>query len=196
MRTVRGGDIAVLRDPEASSLQALRPAAVVDAIMAKRTTGTSRAMAPFVVGLGPGFNAVRDVDAVVETNRGPDLGRVIWAGEAEANTGEPGPVAGRTASRVLRAPASGRLLALRSIGDIVREGEPVAEVDGQIVRAGFLGLVRGLARDGLTVERGMKIGDIDPRLEPSLTHRVSDKALAVAGGVLEALMMRLKELDP
>lgn len=189
------GDVAVLRDPEALALEVLRPTAVVDAILAKRTTGTTYVMAPIVIGLGPGFNARRDVHAVVETNRGPDLGRVIWAGEAEADTGEPGPVAGHTGSRVLRAPAPGKLLALRSIGDIVREGEPVAEVDGHIVRAAFHGLVRGLARDGLTVEQGMKIGDIDPRLDPSLTRRVSDKALSVAGGVLEALIMRLKELD-
>lgn len=187
------GEIPVVVDPAAEALSGLRPYALVDAILAKRNTGTTRTMAPLVVGLGPGFSAGKDVHAVIETNRGPRLGRVIWKGQAEPDTGWPGPVAGQSGSRVLRAPVSGVLRTCASIGDIVEEGATVASVAGMSIHAGFRGLVRGLARDGLEVTAGMKVGDIDPRLDPGLCTLVSDKALAVAGGVLEALLVSLRE---
>lgn len=185
-------EIPVLVDLGAASLSALAPYAVVDAIMAKRNTGTRIDMAPFVVALGPGFTAGQDAHAIVETNRGPSLGRVIWSGAAEPNTGEPGAVAGKTSSRVLRAAVGGTLRTVRAIGDIVEEGEVVATVEGLPIRASFRSLVRGLARDGLSVEQGMKIGDIDPRLDPMLCRLISDKALAIGGGVLEAILYSLR----
>lgn len=190
------GSVSVLVDPDATSVSMLCPAIVVDAIMAKRNTGTRRDMAPLVVGLGPGFTAGMDVHVVVETNRGPHLGRVLRAGSAEADTGEPGEVAGQTAGRVLRAPAAGMLRAASAIGDIVEAGAVVARVAGMPVRAGFRGLIRGLARDGLQVERGAKIGDVDPRLDPRLCTLVSDKSLAVAGGVLESVVAHLRQNEP
>jgi xanthine dehydrogenase accessory factor len=183
------GSLPLVVDPFGEVISQLQPFGVVDAILAKRNTGTSIEMAPMTVGLGPGFDAGIDVHAVVETNRGPRLGRVIWSGSAEPNTGEPGKVGGRSASRVLRAPTNGVLQTAREIGDIVEEGDLVASVGDVRVVAGFKGLVRGLARNGLKVEDGMKIGDLDPRLDPSLCGLVSDKSLAVAGGVLEAIMM-------
>lgn len=191
LRCLRRRTVAVVVDPRAQCLNTLQPAGLVDAIMAKRNTGTSRDMARCVVGLGPGFGAGEDVHAVIETNRGPDLGRVIWSGQAEPDTGEPGAMQGRTVSRVLRAPVDGALTVVRQIGDIVEEGETVASVAGVPIAAPFHGLVRGLAREGLRVSASMKIGDLDPRLDPSLCFRVSDKALAVAGGVLEAVLMLL-----
>jgi xanthine dehydrogenase accessory factor len=115
----------------------------------------------------------------------------MWSGAAEANTGMPGSVRGVTAERVLRAPADGTLVGLKSIGNIVESGEVVARVDGNPVQSAFGGMVRGLGRDGLRVSAGMKVGDIDPRLDPELCRLVSDKSLAVAGGVLEAVMMRM-----
>jgi xanthine dehydrogenase accessory factor len=181
--------VPVVVDPEAAILGPLTPWAVVDAIMAKRNTGTSRDMAPVVIALGPGFDAGSDAHAVVETNRGPNLGRVIWTGPAEPDTGDPAAVSGHSVGRVLRAPAAGPLHAVRSIGEIVEEGAVLATVNGTPVRAGFRGLLRGMARDGLVVEQGMKIGDLDPRLDPILCRSVSDKALAVAGGVLEAILV-------
>lgn len=185
-------DIPVVVDPSAASIESLRPIAVIDAILAKRNIGTERGWAPLVVGLGPGFHAPANVHAVVETNRGPHLGRVIWNGEAQPNTGEPAPVSGIGRERVLRAPATGVLRIVNDIGTIVNKGEVVATVRGVPVRAGFRSLVRGLARDGLHVDEGMKIGDIDPRLDPALCRLVSDKSLAIAGGVLEAVMMALR----
>jgi len=188
--------VPVLVDPQATALGALAPCALVDAIMAKRNTGTSIEMAPVVIGLGPGFDAGSDVHAVVETNRGPNLGRVIWLGSAEPDTGDPAPVSGHGVSRVLRAPTAGRLDVVRSIGDIVEEGDVLATVNGTPLRAAFRGLIRGMAREGLVVENGMKIGDLDPRIDPNLCRVVSDKALAVAGGVLEAIIMLMPKALP
>ena len=186
-----GEEIPVVVDPRSSVLTRLRPAAVVDAIMAKRNTGTRRDMAAAVVALGPGFRAGTDVDAVVETNRGPYLGRVIWEGEAAPDDGLPGAVMGRGKERVLRAPNSGTLDVPRPIGDIVEEGDVVARVGSGEVRAPFDGLIRGMLRPGTMVTANMKIGDLDPRLDRRLTTLVSDKALAVAGGVVEAILMKL-----
>jgi xanthine dehydrogenase accessory factor len=190
---MRSGDVAVLVDRNASSLVDLRPQALVDAILAKRNTGTTRDMARLVVGLGPGFTAGSDVDAVVETRRGPWLGRVYWTGMAEADTGEPGEVQGRGASRVLRAPVDGELTARGAIGDLVQEGQVVAQVEDVPVTAPFSGLLRGLARDGVRVRTGMKIGDVDPRPDPELCRLVSDKSLAVAGGVMESVLTHLRQ---
>lgn len=192
----RQGVIAVLVDTDAhTACDALLPYAVVDAIMAKRNTGIDTSLAPLVVALGPGFTAGCEVHAVVETNRGPDLGRVIWRGNAAADTGLPAPVADQSNARVLRAPAAGVLRVRRQIRDILEVGDTVATVQDEPIVAQFHGLVRGLARDGLTVSLGMKIGDLDPRLDPRLCDLVSDKSLAIAGGVMEALLthMRLEQ---
>ena len=186
----KGGTIAVLVDPTGASLAELSPDALIDAILAKRNTGTRIEWAPRVVALGPGFTASLDCHAVVETNRGPDLGRVIWHGEAEPNTGEPGEVGGQRGRRVLRAPAAGPIRTVREIGDIVEEGDIVARLDGLPVHSELNGLLRGLLRDATYVTRGMKVGDVDPRTDRTLCYRVSDKSLAVAGGVLEAVLSR------
>lgn len=188
-------DIPVLVDPTAVSLPRLRPNAVVDAIMSKRNTGTRLDMAPTVICLGPGFEAGVDCDAVIETNRGPHLGRAFWSGRAEADTGIPGAVRGATARRVLRAPRAGTLHALKSIGHIVDLGEVVALIDDEPVISQVAGMVRGLVRDGLKVHADMKVGDIDPRLDPELCRLVSDKSLSIAGGVLEVVLMRTNAHD-
>jgi xanthine dehydrogenase accessory factor len=187
-RVVARRGIPVVVDPDAGLRDALAPSVVVDAIMAKRNTGTHLADAPFVVALGPGFRAGRDCHAVVETNRGHWLGRVIWDGEAEPDTGIPGEVAGQRSRRMLRAPADGILEAQAAIGDIVKIGQVLAWVGGADVRAGLDGVLRGLAHDGLFVTAGLKIGDVDPRGERALCFNVSDKSLAVGGGVLEAIL--------
>jgi xanthine dehydrogenase accessory factor len=188
MQILDDGAVPVLVDREGASIGTLRPGAVVDAILAKRNTGTTKEMAPLVIGLGPGFAAGEDVHAVIETNRGPDLGRIFWRGRAEANTGRPSPILGHSEARVLRAPVGGEVRESKRIGEIVDEGEAVAEVGGVPVRAVFRGVLRGLLRSGTSVNAGLKIGDVDPRLDPTLCYRVSDKSLAIAGGVLEALM--------
>jgi xanthine dehydrogenase accessory factor len=189
------GIIPVLIDPNATSLSVTRPHAVVDAIVAKRNTGTHARMAPLVVALGPGFSAPADVDAVIETNRGPDLGRVIWQGQAERNSGEPSAVLGIKGERVLRAPTGGILHTCRAIGESVKSGQLIATVGDAPIQARFTGMIRGLAREGLRVEAGAKVGDLDPRLDRTLCTRVSDKALAVAGGVLEALLCSLRRIN-
>lgn len=182
------GLIPVLADPEGRAVEALRPDVLVDAIMAKRNTGTRLGDAPLVVALGPGFRAGRDCHAVVETARGHFLGRVYWEGEALPNTGIPGEVGGASAERVLRAPADGIFQSCAQIGDLVEVGQTVAWVNGHPVQARLRGVLRGLLADGLRVHAGMKVGDVDPRAERSHCFTVSDKALSIAGGVLEAIL--------
>lgn len=182
------GIIPVLVDPEATCVAALRPDAVVDAILAKKNLGTMRDMAEIVVGVGPGFTAGEDCHAVVETMRGHTLGRVNYAGSALPNTGIPGLIGGFSGERVLRAPADGAFHALRQIGDQVREGEIVGEVNGLPMAATITGVLRGILPDGTPVTKGMKSGDVDPRCEIENCFTASDKALAVGGGVLEAIL--------
>ncbi len=185
---LKRGVIPVLVDPAGANLAALQPAVLVDAIMAKRNTGTSLALAPLVIALGPGFTASRDCHAVVETNRGHCLGRVITEGAAEPDTGRPGSIGGKTDERILRAPVPGEVYGRAAIGDRVAAGQVVAVVDGHEVRAGTSGVLRGLVRPGARVHAGEKIGDVDPRAAPEHCYLISDKSFAIAGGVLEAIL--------
>ena len=169
----------------------LKPDVLVDAIIAKRNLGTRITDAPLVIALGPGFTAGVDAHAVVETNRGHYLGRVIHQGGAEPDTGVPGEIAGHGIDRVLRAPAAGVFQSVRAIGDTVAAGEMVATVGEAPVVAPLGGVLRGLLRDGLKATAGMKVGDVDPRAKREHCFTISDKALAIAGGVLEAVLAGL-----
>ncbi len=182
------GQIAVLADPDARCLSALKPDAVVDAILAKQNLGTAITDAPIVVALGPGFTAGVDCHAVIETMRGHDLGRVILSGSAQPNTGIPGSIGGFTTERVLRAPRDGVFTEVLHIGDLVKQDECVATVDGEPIRSAIAGVIRGLLPTGTPVHRGMKSGDVDPRGVLTNCETVSDKARAVGGGVLEAIL--------
>lgn len=185
------GVIPVLVDPDLTSLSALQPIGIlVDGRMRKQPPEADLPLSQLAIGLGPGFIAGENCDAVIETQRGPYLGRVIWQGSAQPDTGFPEGMAPYDRTRVLRSPADGVLETLHEIGDSLKAGQPVAHVAGQVVLAPFDGMLRGLLHPGLTVWRGLKIGDVDPRLDPLLCSRVSDKALAVAGGVLEAILSR------
>lgn len=194
VRLLEAGRLALLVDPAAEAIAALHPIAVVDAILAKRNLGTSRAMCPITVALGPGFTAGQDVDAVIETQRGHRLGRVIYQGQAAANTGVPGVIAGYGKERVIHSPAAGTLRNVAHITDTVRAGQLLAVVEGQSgaqtpVYATIDGLLRGLIRDGYPVTEGFKIADIDPRLtEYENCFTISDKARCIAGGALEAIL--------
>jgi xanthine dehydrogenase accessory factor len=189
------GAVPVLIDPEAESIRHLHPHVVVDARMLKQPAGLIATPVKLIIGLGSGFVVGGNCHAVIETLRGHMLGRVLWEGEAAANTGIPDMVQGRGVERVLRAPQSGVLSAHAEIGDHLEEGQLVAEVHGEGVTAPFSGVLRGLLRSGLEVHAGAKIGDVDPRDDPRFCHLVSDKALAIGGGVLEAILSR-KELRP
>jgi len=167
----------------------MSPLVVVDAIMAKRNTGTTRRQHCAVIGLGPGLRAGDDVDAVIETERGHELGRIIREGTASQDSGVPGEIGGRGMERVLRAPADGTVVTMKVIGDLVKKGEPVTRVGEVMVAAPFDGCLRGLIHDGLFVRRGMKIGDVDPRGEVRYAATVSDKARALGRAVLEAALV-------
>ncbi len=180
--------VSVLVDPEGRSISELRPGILVDAIMAKRNLGTKKDMAPVVIGIGPGFSAPEEVDAVIETKRGHYLGRVIRNGSAIPNTGVPGLIRGYTVERLLRSPGEGYVVPVKRIGDSVMPGDVVAHVEGIPVCSQIEGIVRGLIHPSVVAAKGLKIGDIDPRGEREHCFSITDKALAIAGGVLEVIM--------
>ena len=187
-RLLSRGFLPVLIDPQNIRRAALRPDAEVDAILAKRNLGTAITDAPVVVGVGPGFTAGLDCHAVVETMRGHTLGRVYYKGAALPNTNIPGLIGGFAGERVLRAPADGVFESTRAIGDLVEAGETVGHVAGKPMTATISGVLRGLLADGVSVRAGMKSGDVDPRGKAEYCTLVSDKALCVGGGVLEAIL--------
>ena len=180
------GLLPVIVDPDGVMFAEYAPAVLVDARLLKKAVEQPYA-APLTIGLGPGFQAGLNCDAVIETNRGHNLGRVITQGAPEPNTGIPGQIAGKTVDRVLRSPSDGIVRGLVPIGAQVEPGQTVAEVDGMQVVAPFAGVLRGLVHDGLSVHQGMKIGDVDARGKEANCLTISDKALAVGGGVVEAV---------
>jgi len=190
LRIFANGQIPVMIDPQADSRHALHPAIIIDARMKKSAPELGRHEATLFIGLGPGFNAGVNCHAAIETNRGHNMGRVIWQGATEPDSSVPEKVQDYGLERVLRAPEDGYVESKVQIGDIVESGQILAEVGGQTVQAPFAGVVRGLIHPSLRVERGFKIGDIDPRGDPRLCLQISDKSLAVGGGVLEAILSR------
>ncbi|MGE5223923.1 MAG: selenium-dependent molybdenum cofactor biosynthesis protein YqeB [Omnitrophica WOR_2 bacterium] len=190
LRVFSQKQIPVLIDPEASAIRSLRPTVLIDGRMMKKPPEMGKEAASLVIGLGPGFIAGQNCHAVVETNRGYTMGRVFWQGAAEADTGIPESVRSYTSQRVLRAPVDGMMEERAALGALVEEGQPVAAVDGQVVLAPFQGVLRGLLHSGVSLAQGLKIGDVDPRADPRVAAMVSDKALAVGGGVLEAILSR------
>lgn len=186
------GSLPLLVDEDGSSIAQLQPAILIDAILAKKNLGTSRAMADFVIALGPGFTAGlsdTDVHCVIETMRGHNLGRLIYQGAPLPNTGVPGAIAGISAERVIHAPASGTIQLYHDIGDIVEKGDVLAYIGDVPVTATISGVLRGIIRDGYPVTKGLKIADIDPRREQQKNcFTISDKSRAIGGSVLEAVM--------
>jgi xanthine dehydrogenase accessory factor len=183
--------IPVLVDPDGDYLKILKPKVVVDARMLKQNIKRHAGPEQMLIGLGPGFVAGDNCDAVIETNRGNSMGRVIWIGATERNTGSPATVAGHNDARVLRSPVNGVVETYADIGDRVIPGQSIAQVNGHFINAPFGGILRGLIYPGLTVREGMKIGDLDPRDDDGLSTLVSDKSLAVGGGVLEAICSKI-----
>lgn len=183
------GEIPLMVDTAGDTLKKYRPAALVDAILAKRNLGTTRDMADLTIALGPGFVAGDDVDYVVETMRGHNLARVIVKGAALPNTGVPGVIAGFGKERVIHAPAAGKIHRISKIADIVEKDQILAWIGDTPVRASLTGVLRGIIRDGFTVPKGMKIADIDPRKEQKKNcFTISDKARCIAGSVVEILL--------
>lgn len=188
-KTWQQNKIAICVDSRATSIDTIKPIAVVDAILAKKNFGTNTTMSPITIGLGPGFCAGIDVHAVIETARGHSLGRVIYSGKALPNSGIPGEIQGFSKDRVIYAKNSGKLQIIRDIGSRVNAGEIIAKISDAPVQAPIAGLVRGMLRDSFKVRTGLKIADIDPRIdERENCYTISDKARCISGGVLEALL--------
>ncbi len=187
---LRSGRIPVMVDPDATLRHALHPDIIIDGRMTKRPPDLGLDAAELVIGLGPCFVAGLNCHAAIETKRGFTLGRVYWKGTAEADSGVPETVGSHESDRVLRAPADGIFQTDHQIGDWVEKGTTIARVGGLPCTAAFSGLLRGLLHPGLQVKKGLKVGDIDPRNDPRLCQLISDKALAVGGGVLEVICTR------
>ncbi len=185
--TWKRGRIGVIVDPSWNAVKTLKPDVVVDAIMAKKNLGTQKNEAPLVIGVGPGFMAPADVHIVVESNRGHYLGRAIYEGSAEPHTGIPGPTMGYTVERVLRSPKAGLVRHEKKIGDMVAVGDTVLYVDDVPVKASIGGMLRGLIRE-INVSKNEKVGDVDPRGVPDYCMTITEKARAIGGGVLEAVL--------
>jgi len=188
---MESGCIPVIVDPSGEIMKEYKPDIIVDAIIAKTNIGTKITDADIVIGVGPGFEAGVDCHAVVETKRGHNLGRVLWSGSAYPNTGVPGNIGGYTVERIIRATADGVFRAKVNIGDYVKAGDLLAYCDETPVYANIDGIVRGLLQDGVKVKTGMKSGDVDPRAEKEYGFTVSDKASAIGGGVLEAILSKI-----
>ncbi len=184
--------IAVIVDPKWMIVSILQPDIVIDAIMAKKNLGTKKTEAPFVIGIGPGFVAPTDVHVTIESNRGHNLGRVFYDGAAEAHTGIPGPTMGYTSERVLRSPNAGLVKHVKALGDSVKKDEVILYVDETPVKATIDGLLRGLIRE-IRVNNNEKVGDIDPRGVQEYCFTITEKARAIGGGVLEAIMHRFNK---
>lgn len=183
------GHVAMLVDPMGECISSVKPITLVDAILAKKNLGTKKDMAKLTIALGPGFEAGKDVDVVIETMRGHSLGRLIYEGCAIKNTGIPGNIAGYSKERVIHSPCAGICHNVKKITDIVEKGEIIAYVDDTPVYASMSGLLRGLIRDGYPVTCGFKMADIDPRKdEYNNCFTISDKARCIAGGVVEAIL--------
>lgn len=189
------GKIPVYIDPEMKIIPEINPVAVVDAIIAKKNLGMTKEIAPITIALGPGFEGGKDVDAVIETQRGHNLGRVIFNGKAAENTGVPGIIKGYGKERVIHAPATGKLKIVHDIGSVVKKDEVIAYIDKVPVYASLTGLIRGMIKDKSFVEKGLKIIDIDPREEELKNcYTISDKARTISGGVVEALFYLMNRL--
>jgi xanthine dehydrogenase accessory factor len=189
------GRIPVIIDPDGKSIQAVHPTVIVDARMLKAAPEPLRHTAKLYIGIGPGFIGGANCHVAIETQRGPWLGRVLWDSPTLADSGTPEPVGMIQTERALYAPANGSLVPHKSISDFVQEGELIGEINGQLINAPFSGVLRGLIHPDVEVFQGMKIGDLDPRNDPQLCNHVSDKALAIGGGVLEAILSK-PELRP
>ncbi|NLP17942.1 MAG: EF2563 family selenium-dependent molybdenum hydroxylase system protein [Firmicutes bacterium] len=190
------GIVPVLVDPQAHVISQLKPVLVVDAIMAKRNTGTAQSDAPVVIGLGPGLMAGKDVHAVIETCRGPNLGQIIYRGRAQADSKVPGAIDGHTWERLLRAPATGIVSARVEIGNLVSKGQILALVEDVPVKSNLDGVLRGMIQPGLYVKEGTKIGDVDSRRDRSLCYKISDKALKVGEGTVRAALKLRGKINP
>ncbi|MEF9959124.1 MAG: selenium-dependent molybdenum cofactor biosynthesis protein YqeB [Niameybacter sp.] len=190
LEVIQKGNVPLMIDVAGTCIQEIKPLAVIDAIIAKKNLGTNRQMAPITIALGPGFEAGVDVDFVIETSRGHQLGKIIERGKAKPNTGIPGLINGYGEERVIHAPVEGRLHGIKEISDVVKEGELIAQVDEHPIYATLTGVLRGMIREGYQVKKGLKIIDIDPReSEKNNCFTISDKARCVAGSVLEAILI-------
>jgi xanthine dehydrogenase accessory factor len=190
-KTWQAGKIAVMIDPQASIKDSLKPDIIIDAIMAKKDTGTKITDAQLVIGMGIGFHVGKNAHLIVETSNSENMGRVLYKGEAEPNDGVPVEINGLTQERVLRHPQGGLFKEVKLVGDTVKAGDIIGTVNGSPVKSEIDGVVRALIRDNTNVAPMIKLGEIDPRGESWMCYAIRPRMRAIAGGVLEAILSRI-----
>lgn len=184
---LNSGTIPIFIDSEGDIIRDIKPLAVIDAIIAKKNLGTKKSMAPITIGIGPGFEAGKVVDLTIESNRGPNLGKIIYSGKTSEDTGIPSSVMGYTKERVLRAPRDGMVTSFYKIGDTINKGEVICTVGDKKLIAPFTGLLRGMIKEGVFVNKGLKIGDIDPRCIHEYAYTISDKARNIGDSIVKGI---------
>lgn len=187
LRITENKKIPVLVDPDGDSIEIFNPFAVIDARMLKKDINTQISSTPLLIGLGPGFTVGVNCHAIVETNRGKNLGKVILKGKAQEYTGIPVELKNYTYERVLRSPSEGNFITSYKIGDLINVNDVVGSVNDKEIVAKIDGVIRGLIHSNVVVKIDQKIGDIDPRGNKDFCFKISDKANAIGCGVLEAL---------
>ena len=174
-------------------LRFLHPDVLVDARMRKHSQPKlQRGLAPLTIGLGPNFIAGESVDLAVETGRGENLGRVIRAGSTEPLQGEPVELGGHARERYVYATIGGVFHTTCRLGQIVSQGEVVANIDGSPLAAPLSGALRGLTHDGVPVTPGTKVIEIDPRGPQAQVSGIAARPERIARGVLEALQSHIE----
>lgn len=158
---------------------------LVDARMRKRAQAEDqRSCAPLVIGLGPGFTVGENCHRAIETGW-DDLGRIVEAGSTAALHGEPRSILGRGRERLVYAPAAGPFLSDRAVGDLVDSGERIATIGTHELTAPLAGVLRGLTRSGVTVDKGTKVIEIDPRGKAAPVTGLGERPRRIAEGVIQ-----------
>ncbi|WP_417783752.1 hypothetical protein [Terasakiella pusilla] len=169
-------------------VEAVRPDVIVDGRIQKFSTiQPLKERASVTIGVGPSFVAGEDVDAVIESCWGDELGRVILDGQAIEPVPVPPRLNGVGWERFVRSDRAGRFESDLSIGAYVEKGDQIGRLDDHPVCAAISGYVRGLLYPGLSVLKGEKLCEIDPRENEAHFVGLAERPKGIAQGVLNAL---------
>jgi xanthine dehydrogenase accessory factor len=185
------GDVLLTTAPLEDVLAAARFDVLVDARMRKRVQPERQlGLAPLTIGLGPNFVAGKTTDLAIETQWGDRLGAVVEEGPTRALRGEPRDFDGHGRDRFIYAPVAGVMRTQAQIAQRVRAGEPVAAIGQEQLRAPLDGILRGLVHDGVPVDAGAKVLEVDPRGDVAKVTGIGVRPARIAQGVRAAMVRR------
>lgn len=191
LRGESGGELLLTTAPLEEVLAAVRPDVLVDARMRKRAQPEAqRGLAPLTIGLGPNFVAGETTDLAIETQWGEQLGALVKQGPTRALGGEPRSFEGHARDRFVYAPVAGIMRTQAQIAQRVQAGEQVAAIGDERLRAPLDGILRGLVHDGVPVQEGAKVLEVDPRGDVAKVRGIGERPRRIAEGVLAAIAAR------